>query len=143
MFRLFRLTRTIVLLLVLLMLAGAAACFVNAGRMLVDPRAMDTPGQADAIVVLAGTEADRWLEAYDLWREGRAPLIVLSPGFRDAGALALIERGIALPSPADIARDAMVRQMRVPPAAVEIFEGPLDNTTAEAEATARAARARG
>lgn len=143
MFRLFRLTRTIVLLLVLLMLAGAAACFVNAGRMLVDPRAMETPRPADAIIVLSGSPADRWLEAYDLWREERAPVIVLSPGYRDGAARALQARGVHVPADHEIARDVMTRQLGLPQEAVRMLGGPLDNTAAEASATLALARAEG
>jgi uncharacterized SAM-binding protein YcdF (DUF218 family) len=143
MFRLFRLARTLLLLLVVALLAGMAACVVYAGRMLVDPRAMDAPRPADAIVVLSGTDADRWLEAYELWREGVAPRIVLSPGFRDGGSMELERRGVHLPTSAERARDVMVTQMGVPAQAVEIFDGRFDNTAAEAEATRRLAAARG
>lgn len=143
MFRLLRLTRTFFLLVFIAVLAGAAACFVNAGRMLVDPHALETPHPADAIIVLSGTEADRWLEAYELWREGRAPLIVLSPGYRDSGATELERRGISFPSFAELARDTMVQRLGVPAASVEIFDDRLDNTAAEAEKTREAAAARG
>lgn len=143
MFRLFRLTRNLFLLLVVALLAGTAACLVNAGRMLVDPRAMDAPQPADAIVVLSGTPADRWLEAYELWRENRAPVIVLSSGYRDGGSAELERRGIKVPADAEIARDIMTGQMDVPSEAVHLMQGPLDNTAAEAEATRALAAARG
>jgi len=143
MFRLLRLTRTLFLLLVVVTLAGMAACVVNAGRMLVDPRAMEAPQPADAIVVLSGTDADRWLEAYELWREGVAPRIVLSPGYRDGGSMELARRGVHLPTGAELARDVMVTRMGVPAAAIEIFDGRFDNTAAESEETRRLATARG
>lgn len=143
MFRLFRVTRTLFLLLVVATLAGMAACVVNAGRMLVDPRAMDAAQPADAIVVLSGTDADRWLEGYELWREGVAPRIVLSPGHRDGGSMELERRGVRLPTGAEIARDVMVARMGVPVSAIEIFAGRFDNTAAEAEETRRLAAVRG
>ncbi|HEX6323380.1 MAG TPA: YdcF family protein [Vicinamibacterales bacterium] len=143
MFRLLRLTRTLFLLLVIVTLAGMAACVVNAGRMLVDPRAMDAPQPADAIVVLSGMDADRWLEAYELWRDGVAPRIVLSPGFRDGGSMELERRGVHLPTGAELARGVMVTRLGVPPSAIEIFDGRFDNTAAEAEETRRLALARG
>jgi uncharacterized SAM-binding protein YcdF (DUF218 family) len=143
MFRLLRLTRTLFLLLVVATLAGMAACVVNAGRMLVDPRALDAPRPADAIVVLSGTDADRWLEAYELWREGAAPRIVLSPGFRDGGSMELERRGVHLPTGAELARDVMVSRMGVPASAIEILDGRFDNTGAEATETRRLAAERG
>lgn len=143
MFRLFRLTRNLSLLLVVALLAGTAACIVNAGRMLVDPRAMDPPQPADAIVVLSGTDADRWLEAYEMWREGIAPRIVLSPGYRDGGSMELERRGVHLPTRVELARDVMVARMGVPAPAIEILDGRFDNTAAEAEETLKLATERG
>ncbi|HUF24764.1 MAG TPA: ElyC/SanA/YdcF family protein [Vicinamibacterales bacterium] len=143
MFRLFRPTRTLFLLLVAATFAGMAACVVNAGRMVVDPRAMDAAQPADAIVVLSGTPADRWLEAYELWREKRAPVIVLSPGNRDGGSMELERRGVHVPADVEMARDIMTGQMGVPPEAIRFMDGPLDNTAAEAEATRALAAARG
>lgn len=143
MFGLFRLSRKLFLFFAIVVLAVAAACFVSAGRLLVDPRALEPAAEADVIYVLAGADADRWLEGYDLWREKRAPLILLSPGFRDSAALELLSRGVRVPSGADIARDVLVEQLGVPPAAVEVVPTQLDNTAAESEAIAGLAASRG
>ena len=143
MFGLFRLSRKLLLFLALVVLASAAACFVSVGRLLVDPRALEPAAEADVIYVLSGADADRWLEGYDLWREQRAPLILLSPGFRDAGGMELVRRGIRVPTGADVARDVLVGQLGVPASAVEIVPGQLDNTAAEASAIAALAAARG
>ena len=139
----FRLLRKFFLLLVIAVLAGSTACFVNAGRWLVSPEARTPAGDADAIFVLAGSEADRFLEGYELWREKRAPLILLSPGLRDAGSRELARRGIRMPSGADVSKEVLVQQLGVPASAVETIETELDNTAAEAAALRDIALARG
>lgn len=143
MFRLLRLTRTFFLILIIVALAGTAACFVSAGRMLVDADATQAPQSADAIFVLSGSMADRWLEGVDLWREKRAPIVVLSPGNVDGAGAELRRRGLRMPTGSEIARDVMVRQLGVPEQAVEIMPGAVDNTAAEAEALRRLAIERG
>lgn len=139
----FRLFRKFFLLLVIAVLAGSAACFVNAGRWLVSPDARTPAGEADVIFVLAGTDADRFLEGYELWREKRAPLILLSPGFRDAGSRELGRRGLRVPTRADISRDVLVEQLGVPAGAVEIISGEFDSTAAEGVALGALAVERG
>ena len=133
MFRLLRLTRTLFLLILLVALAGMSACFVNAGHMLVDREALQPAAPADAIIVLSGAPTDRWLEAYELWREQRAPVIVLSPGSRDGGWVELARRGVHVPGEPEVARDVMATRLGVPAASSRLLEGPLDNTAAEAE----------
>ncbi|HEY3186399.1 MAG TPA: hypothetical protein VGJ70_02920, partial [Solirubrobacteraceae bacterium] len=56
--------------------AAAGIAVLGAGRALVvaDP----LPAHADAIVVMAGSIADRVLEAADLYRAGIAPRIVVT-----------------------------------------------------------------
>ena len=49
--------------------------------------------KADAIFVLAGTRLERPFEAVDLYKEGYAPIIVLSPGRPEAGEARRQERG--------------------------------------------------
>lgn len=143
MFRLFRLTRTLVLVVTVLVIAGAGACFARAGRMLVDPGALRPPQEADAIVVLSGRSTERWLEGYELWREKRAGVIVISPGYPDGGVVELTKRGVHVPTEADQARDILTQQLGVPAAAVVVMPGPLDNTAAEALAARALAEQRG
>ncbi|MDQ3069312.1 MAG: YdcF family protein [Acidobacteriota bacterium] len=138
----FKRTRRIFLLLTLIVIAGTSACFVNAGRMLVEPPPASSE-RADVIYVLAGGLVDRWLEGYDLWREGRAPLILLSRGVSDTGSERLEARGIHIPDGSELARDAMVQKLGVPAAAVELVPYRADNTAQEAAALQRLAAARG
>lgn len=124
---------------VVVMLVGGAGTCAGAGRLVTREDALT---DADAIYVLGGTWVQRWLEAVDLHAEGRAPRIVMSPGGWDDGARALAARGVRLPGPADIARDAMTRSFGLPASAVEILPGEVDNTAQEATAIAAVAAAR-
>ena len=78
----------------LVVLLGAAAC-PYAGHYLI----VDEPLQpADAIVVLAGSPAERWLEGVDLYREKLAPQVILSPGIVEPAEARVRAMGIRLPA---------------------------------------------
>ena len=130
--RLFR--RATVVLLIGLAVAGGVF-LPYAGRFLA---AEDPLERADVIVVLAGSRAERWLEAVDLYREGWAPRIVLSPGRVEEGEIELRRRGVRFPTDAELVRNA-IAQLGVPVDAVMIIPGSLDNTAQEAAATRRMA----
>jgi len=108
-----------------------------AGRFLVYE---DPLKRADAIFVLAGARAERWLEAVDLYREGIAPRIVLSPGRLEQAEIVLQSRHISFPPDAELASSAIL-QLHVPGDAVSIVSGSLDNTAQEAAALHRLAAA--
>jgi uncharacterized SAM-binding protein YcdF (DUF218 family) len=126
---------------VMLALALAAfVCFLPfAGTYLVVEQPLE---HADAIVVLAGTRAERWLEAVDLFRAGWAPRIVLSRGRIDNGEARLSAMGIRFPQDAELVRDAML-QMKVPADAIILLPESLDNTAQEAASARRMAAASG
>jgi uncharacterized SAM-binding protein YcdF (DUF218 family) len=132
------LVRTAALVIILVVL-GAAWFLPRAGRYLIveDPLA-----KSDAIVVLAGSRVERWLEAVDLYREGWAPRIVLSAGREEEAEALLRQKGIRFPSDAELARDAMI-QLHVPADAIAITPERLDNTAQEAESVRMIARAQG
>lgn len=115
---------------ILLGVAAAAAC-PYAGRYLI---VEDRLEPADAILALAGPRTVRWLEAVDLYREGLAPNILLSPGIVEEAEVELRARGIRYPSEAELVRDAMV-QLGVPAPAITIIKGSVDNTADEAART--------
>lgn len=106
----------------------AGGCLFGAGRALY---AEDPLRTADAIFVLSGSNADRWLEATDLYGEGIAPVIYLSLGGMDGGQRALTERGVKMPNGAEIARGVML-QLGLPPEAIVIPPRQHDNTAQEA-----------
>lgn len=89
---------------------------------------------ADAIYVLGGSWVQRWLEAADLYREGYAPAIVISRGSLGPGDDELQRRGIRIPGPAELGRNAMVESLKIPATAIEIISTDADNTAQEAEA---------
>lgn len=127
-FRVRRVVRRTLLVLVTLVPIATIAFIPFAGRFLV----REDPMQAsDAIFVLAGARAERWLEGLDLYREGLAPRLVLSPGLEETAESLVRQRGIRYPPEADLARDAIL-QMGVPPSAVSVLDGWVDNTAQEA-----------
>lgn len=120
--------RRIIAILALLAIAGGAWFLVYGGRYL---QHEDPLVKADAMFVLAGTRLERPLEAVDLYQEGFAPLIVLSPGRPEPGERLVRARGIRFPADAELVRDAMI-QMGIPAAAIVATDGYVDNTAQEA-----------
>jgi uncharacterized SAM-binding protein YcdF (DUF218 family) len=113
--------------------SGAVVALRHAGTALVvrDP----LPARADAIVVLAGSPADRVLEAADLYAAGLAPRVVLTRERRRPEHEALARRGVVLPESHEVAADALVR-LGVPRAAILTLAPRTDSTAAEAGAVA-------
>jgi uncharacterized SAM-binding protein YcdF (DUF218 family) len=87
--------------------------------------------RADAIFVLAGPRASRWLEARDLFEQKLAPIVLLSGGLREDAERIAVEQGARVPSEGELARNALV-DLGVPPAQVVILPGRPDNTAEEA-----------
>ena len=120
----------------ILLTASAAAVLLFlpfAGRFF---SAADPLQRGDAIVVLAESRVDRWLEAVDLFKEGWAPRVVLSPGPVSTLEVKLRGEGLRLPREGDLARDAVL-SLGVPADAVTVMPGGVDNTAAEAAALRR------
>ena len=120
--------------------AVAVAAVLFAGRVLVvaDP----VPAHADAIVILAGSIADRVLEVADLYRAGVAPRVVVTRERIAPGDLALRARGVRLPEPYQMTLDALAR-LGVPPEATILLRRRTFSTESEARTIARwACRAR-
>ncbi len=98
-----------------------------AGRILYHE---DPIQKSDVLFVLAGEPAERWLEALDLQRDGYAPRIVLSAGFRDAAVVALEQKHVHIPTEGEVARAALL-QLGLPATAVSVMPGFPDNTAEE------------
>ena len=107
---------------------------VVAGRVLVvdDP----LPARADAIVVLAGSIADRGLEAADLYASGVAPIVVVTREALPRGTEALAKRGVRLPETADMLR-GVLRRLGIPEAALVQLQRRNRSTESEARTIAR------
>ena len=125
--------------LILLALAAAAVFVVYGGRYL---QHEDPLLKADAIFVLAGSRLERPLEAVDLFKEGYAPIVALSPGRPERSELLVRARGIRFPTDAELVRDVMV-QMGIPAAAIHTPDGSVDNTAQEATLLRALIQARG
>jgi uncharacterized SAM-binding protein YcdF (DUF218 family) len=113
---------------VLAVVLGGVWLWLEGGRFLQNE---DPLQHADAIFVLAGTQMERPLEGVDLYKEGWAPLIVISPGRPEPAERLVQSRGVRFPSYSSLVRDAMV-QLGVPAAAIVANPGSMDNTASEA-----------
>ncbi len=120
-------------LLAVVLLFIAAGLVLSAGRLITREDPLE---HADAIYVLGGTWALRWLEGADLLREGHSSQIVLSPADGDPGEAVLRGRGTPIPRPVDVQRQMMIERAHIPAAAIQILAGVVDNTAQEAEAIA-------
>ena len=129
--------RTLQLLLVFA--AAAAGWFAYAGGRYLHHE--DPLQKADAIFVLGGARVERWLEAYDLYREGYAPLIVLSPERAEPAETLLRTRGIPFPSTPELQHTALLA-LGVPASAVWAPGGWVDNTAQEANLLRTTAQSR-
>jgi uncharacterized SAM-binding protein YcdF (DUF218 family) len=98
--------------------------------------------KADAIFVLAGTRAERPLEAIDLYKEGYAPIVILSPGIVEDAEVLLRTRGVRFPRQDELQRDALL-QSGLPAAAILSTGGYVDNTAQEANLLRAIVQARG
>ena len=87
--------------------------------------------RADAIFALAGSRASRWLEARDLFKEGYAPVVLVSDGQREDAEHVALEQGARIPSAGEVARDALIA-LGVPTSQVIVLTGWRDNTSDEA-----------
>lgn len=118
-----------VLVLLALLVVGAGAWLLAYGGRFLQH---DDPLQhADVIFVLGGTRLERALEAVDLYKDGWAPQVVLSPGRGDPAERIARARGIRFPSDAELTRDAVV-QLGIPSSAIVPVDGYVDNTAQEA-----------
>jgi uncharacterized SAM-binding protein YcdF (DUF218 family) len=112
-------------------LAALVVSLASVGRMLV---AVDPLAPVDAIYVLAGSSISRALEAADLYHAGFAPAIVMSPGSVETAERLLEARGIHVATSVEIAREVLVGRLAIPPDAITVLPGEVDNTAQEAEA---------
>ena len=133
-FRLSRSRRVALLAFAALAVIAAGYSLAHLGTFL----AREDPLQkADAIFVFAGTFVERPLEAVDLYREGYAPLVVITRSKREAHAYDIARsRGATLDEEFTVERDVL-RQLAIPDSAIIAPDQVHDNTAQEA-ATLRA-----
>lgn len=109
--------------------AGRAAILTWIGAQLVHSDPLEP---SDAILVLVGGTPEREIEAADLYRQGYAPLIVLTRESERPGVLLLKERGIQCPSELD-ERLRYLRELGVPADRVLVLDGIAKSTKHEAQ----------
>jgi uncharacterized SAM-binding protein YcdF (DUF218 family) len=113
----------------LLLAAVGVYAFVSVGRWL-SPQ--DQLEKADAIFVLAGTIAERPLEAVDLYQAGYAPRILITRDTPEPAVLAATMRGAVLPQRFELNKEVLVR-LGVPESALIVPGRIHDNTASEAQ----------
>jgi uncharacterized SAM-binding protein YcdF (DUF218 family) len=131
--------RFLLTVFVVLIVVGAASLWAarSIGHVL---HHEDPLERGDAIVVLGGSWLERVAEGGELYREGRAPLVMLSHELPDHGELALRGRGLPVPSVTEVQVQALTL-MGVPRAAIEVMP-PQSATADEARTISELARAR-
>ena len=130
------LARSAIILVPILLLAGFLL-FRSGGWLIVE----DPLEKADAIFVLGGTRIERPLEAYDLYKEGWAPRIMLFRVVSDYGEVELMKRGFAFPLESDVQKDVLHR-LGMPQGTVVVLSEE-DSTKEEALEVRTAALANG
>ena len=111
-----------------ILVAVCIYAFVHLGTYLVYE---DPLQKADAIFVYAGSQAERPLEAVDLYKAGYAPVIVLTRPKEEPAVELLARRGITLPTRFSLMREVF-EKLGVPDAAMVVPDRIHDSTGAEA-----------
>jgi uncharacterized SAM-binding protein YcdF (DUF218 family) len=124
-----RWVRRTVLVVVALAIVGAVVTFLGLGRFMA---AEDPLEKADAIFVFSGTRVERPLEAFDLYREGYAPVIVVTRAVDEQAALFAQRRGVRIANDFDLNREVL-RQLGLPDSVLITPERIHGNTAQEAQ----------
>ena len=112
-----------------LLLVAGVFTFLDIGSFLA---AEDPLEHADAIFVFAGTRAERPLEAFELWKEGYAPRVVVTRAVAEQAMSIVAQRGVRVESDIELNRDVLL-QLGMPPSVLMIPDRIHDNTAEEAQ----------
>jgi uncharacterized SAM-binding protein YcdF (DUF218 family) len=124
-----------------LFLAIAAACSLFALRHAGQWLEVDEPLQhSRAIAILGGGQPFRPIEAANLYRAGWAREVWLTQGAGDEKEAALEKIGIPVTPEHELSRQILLK-LGVPPAAIQVVPGTVNNTAAELAAILRYAQA--
>jgi uncharacterized SAM-binding protein YcdF (DUF218 family) len=130
--------KIIVLIFVVAALASASWMFVSLGRILHEEDVLD---RADVIVALGGSRYSRVTEAADLFREGWASAILVSPQLPEDVEFTLRERGIDVPGERELQVRALTL-LGVPTDVISFLDYQVSTAT-EADAVRAQVVARG
>jgi uncharacterized SAM-binding protein YcdF (DUF218 family) len=114
---------------VLVVVAVVTYAFLNVGWWLAPQQPLQ---KADAIFVLAGTVAERPLEAADLYQAGYAPHILVTRDTPEPAVLVAATRGASLPQRFELNRQVLLK-LGVPSSALIVPDRVHDNTASEAQ----------
>jgi uncharacterized SAM-binding protein YcdF (DUF218 family) len=120
--------RRFIIASLLLLAAAGVYIFLHIGIWLAP---QDPLTKADAIFVLAGTVAERPLEAADLYNAGYAPVILVTRDSPEPAVVAAGKRGAHLPERYQL-NLMMLLELGVPRSALIVPDRVHDNTAAEA-----------
>jgi uncharacterized SAM-binding protein YcdF (DUF218 family) len=109
--------------------AGGVFAFLYVGRFMASEDPLD---KADAIFVFAGTRVERPLEAFELYHEGYAPVVVVTRAVAEQATFDAEKKGVRIASDFDLNRTALL-QLGVPASALIAPDRIHDNTAEEAQ----------
>ena len=131
--------RLAVVLLVVALALGGWRLFVSLGHIL---HSEDPLAKADVIFVLGGTRVERVAEGGDLYREGWAPLVLLSREVSEPAEVRLRASGLHVPTETAMQR-GVLQQMGVAPGAIIEVEREQLSTGTEVDELVRLVQDRG
>lgn len=121
--------RRLVVFVIALAIVGGGVTFLELGRFMAAEDPLET---ADAIFVFSGTRVERPLEAFDLYRDGYAPRVVVTRAVAEQAMFTAERRGVRVASDFDLNREVL-RQLGLPESALVAPERIHDNTAQEAQ----------
>jgi len=123
-----RLRIALILVLLFVVAAGVLALF-EVGRFMA---AEDPLQRADAIFVFAGTRVERPMEAYDLYRAGYAPRVVVTRAVDEQASELARDKGVHIATDLELNREVL-RGLGLPESALIVPDRVHDNTAMEAQ----------
>ncbi|HSE84246.1 MAG TPA: YdcF family protein [Thermodesulfobacteriota bacterium] len=103
------------------------AILVSLGEYLITEQRLE---KADAIFILGGSVPDRILEGIDVYKQGYAPVIILSREQKPRGYDALLKLGIKLPEGYDLNR-MIATKLGVPASSIFVINRRVNSTYME------------
>jgi uncharacterized SAM-binding protein YcdF (DUF218 family) len=100
---------------------------ISLGQHLITERPLE---KTDAIAVLSGSVPDRILEAIDIYKQGYAPLIILTKEEKAAGYDELLSLGIKIPEGYDL-NQMIALKLGVPATSIIIIDERVNSTYSE------------
>jgi len=100
---------------------------ISLGQFLITQSPLE---KADAIIVLGGSVPDRILEAVDIYKEGYAPLIIMTRERKPEGYDELHKLGIKVPEGHDLIK-IIALKLGVPESAIVTIDKRVDSTFSE------------